>query len=70
MNQPITHTIGIDIAKDTFCVRLLLLGGTPTPVGEVKSFSNSRDGYEQMKRWIVEQGAEPAYKFKIVKKSL
>lgn len=60
MNQPITHIVGIDIAKDTFCARLLSAGNNPAPIGEVKSFSNSSDGYEQMKRWVIEQGAVAA----------
>ena len=60
MNSTISHTVGIDIAKDTFSVRLLSVGNGPTPVGEIKTFANSSEGYTEMKRWVVEHGAEPA----------
>lgn len=59
MNSAINHTIGIDIAKDTFSVRLLSVDKSPRPIGEIKTFPNSSEGYGEMKRWVVEQGAEP-----------
>ena len=59
MDITIKHTIGIDIAKETFTVRLLSVENSPTPVGEIKTFSNSSEGYTEMKRSVVDQGAEP-----------
>jgi transposase len=60
MDRPIKHVVGIDIAKDTFAARLLALGESPTPVDEVKTFQNSTAGYDQMKRWVREQGGVPS----------
>jgi transposase len=60
MNNIINHTVGIDIAKDTFSVRLLSVGTDAAAVGDIQSFPNSGEGYAQMKQWVVEQGAHPA----------
>lgn len=59
MNRSTRHIVGIDIGKDTFTARLVALGESPTPIGEVESFPNSSEGYAQLKRWAVGTGAEP-----------
>jgi len=61
MNTAITHIVGVDIAKDTFVVRLLALGEPgPIPVGEIQTVPNSSDGYRQFTQWLGEQGVAAA----------
>src|SRR5262245_11581546 len=52
--QPVTHILGIDIAKDKFDVNLRLQGTTQSRLEA--SFSNNPKGFEALHRWLVKNG--------------
>jgi transposase len=56
MNDPLTHIIGIDVSKDTISVRLMVLGESPQPAGDIQIFPNSKAGYAQLDGWLLRRG--------------
>ncbi len=56
MNNSYTHIVGIDISKETISVRLMILGESPQPVGDIETFPNCEVGYGQLNQWLVRCG--------------
>jgi len=56
--KPVTHTLGIDIAKSNFEVNLLALDSSQPR--QAASFSNHPKGFQSLQRWLVQQGINQA----------
>jgi transposase len=58
MSRSVNHVVGVDIAKDTLAVRLVVTHPSVESVGVVQTYSNDAAGYRKMLRWLREQDGD------------